>query len=175
VKWGRSLSLGCLLALVVLVGTAAASDELTRPVEGHFHSPCRTGVVRLGHRPGHLVFVVHCVRHHGRKFSFALSRGGRRGESTTISSLTRKPSTRGPGAVYSHGRCQRRRAWVDCFGSADGRVTLRGWLAVPAEGQCGSELAIWQGVSSRCDSRKGEACPTAYVDSQIYLGLPKGC
>ena len=41
-KWGRSLSLGCLLALVVLVGTAAASDELTRPVEGRFRSPCRT-------------------------------------------------------------------------------------------------------------------------------------
>ena len=54
-------------------------------------------------------------------------------------------------------------------------MTLRGRLAVPASGQCGSELAIWRRVSSRCNSHKGEACPTAYVDSQIYLGLPEGC
>ena len=174
-RWGKKQSVGCLAALVALVGVAATAAGSASVRDGYFRPPCRTGTVALGHSPSRILFTVHCVRRHGHRFGFTIGRGDRRGKHVTISSFSLKPSTRGPGAVYRRGRCQRGRQLVACDAYADGRVTLRGWLSVPRIWRCRSEITLVQAVPSRCNPNKGQVCPAVLVTNTIFSGLPRGC
>lgn len=167
--------IGALVALVALSGAAAAPSGSPSPPEGYFRPVCKTGTAELGERPGRIVFSVRCVRRHGHKFRFVVSRGDRRGEHVTISSFSAKPVTRGSGAVYKRGRCQRLRQAIACMGYGGGRVTLRGWLAVPVVRQCRSKITMTQGVQSHCNPNKGDICPAVAVMDTIFSRLPAGC
>lgn len=175
VRKGRRFVIACLLGLAPLVAVVATSSNLASAGEGYFRPPCRSGSANLGHRAGRILFTVRCVRRHGHKFGFVIGRGDRRGKHVTISAFSLKPSTRGPGAVYKRGRCQRLRQQMACDAYADGRVTLRGWFDVPIGRQCRSEISITQAVPSRCDPNKGEVCPAVLRISRIFDGIPRGC
>ena len=160
---------------MALAGAVAVSGGSAAARDGYFRPPCRTGFATLARHPGRIAFEVHCVRRHGHKFGFVIGRGDHHGKHVTISSFSLKPTTRGPGAVYRHGRCQRLRQQVACDAYAAGRVTLRGWLSVPVPGRCRSEIAMSQGVPSRCNPNDGDVCPAVLVINTIFSDLPRGC
>lgn len=172
---GRHFAIGCLFGFAVLVAVAATLSDPASAEEGYFRPPCRSGVARLGHPAGRILFTVRCVRRHGHKFGFVIGRGDHGGKHVTISSFSLKPSTRGPGAIYRRGRCQRLRQQVACDAYADGRVALRGWIDVPVARLCQSEIWITQAVPSRCNPNKGQVCPAVLRVSRIFDGVPRGC
>jgi hypothetical protein len=171
----RTLIVGALVGLAALCGAVPTPAGSASPPEGYFRPVCKTGTAKLGDRPGRILFAVRCVRRHGHKFRFVVSRGDRRGEHVTISSFSLEPATRGAGAVYRRGRCQRLRQEIACMGYGDGRVTLRGWLAVPPVHRCRSKITMTQGVQSRCNPNKGQICPAIAVMDTIFNRLPAGC
>lgn len=171
----RTLIIGGLVGLVALSGAVATTSGSAAIPEGYFRPVCKAGTAKLGERPGRILFAVRCVRRHGHKFGFVVSRGDRRGRHVTISSFSLKPSTSGSGAVYRRGRCQRLRQQISCMGYGDGRVTLRGWLTVPAVRQCRSKITMTQGVQSHCNPNKGDICPAVSVMDTIFSRLPAGC
>jgi hypothetical protein len=167
--------IGALVGFAALSGAGATPGGSASVPEGYFQPVCKTGMARLGERPGRILFSVDCVRRHGHKFRFVVSRGDRRGRHVTISSFSVKPATRGSGAIYGRGRCQRLRQQVACMGYGDGRVTLRGWLTVPVARQCQSKITMTQGVQSHCSPNRGEICPAIAVMDTIFSRLPAGC
>lgn len=171
----RAIVFGALTGLVALFGTAATTSGSAAPPDGYFRPVCKTGAAKLGERPGRILFAVRCLRRHGHKFGFVVSRGDRRGRHVTISSFSLEPATRGSGAVYRRGRCQRLRQQIACMGYGDGRVTMKGWLAVPPVNRCRSKITITQGVQSRCNPNKGDICPAMIVMNTIFSRLPAGC
>jgi len=174
-EWGRRIAVACLAALAMLVATLPLAGSSASVLEGHFRPPCRSGSARLGNRPGRILFQVRCLRRHGHKFGFVIGRGDDRGKHVTISSFSLKPSTRGPGAVYRYGRCQRLRQEVACDAYANGWLTLRGWLAVPASTECSSRIALTEVVPSRCNPNDGHACAADLEVASMFEAPPRGC
>lgn len=169
----KGLAFG-IVGVVSVTALIALWGESTLARDGYFRPPCRSASVALGKQPGRILFTARCLRRHGHKFAFTINRGDRRGRHVTISSFSLKPSTRGRGAVYRRGRCQRVRQAIACDAYADGYLTMRGWLTVPIPGRCRSEITMTQGVPSRC-SHRGDTCPAVLVVNTLFRGLPSGC
>ena len=174
-SWSRAFTIGGVAGLMAISGVLATPRGSASLPEGYFRPVCKTGSAKLADRPGRIIFAAHCVRRHGHKFGFLVSRADRRGRHVTISTFSPAPATRGPGAVYRRGRCQRLRQGISCMGYGNGRVTLRGWLTVPVVSQCRSKITMTQGVQSHCNPNKGDICPAIAVMDTIFSRLPAGC
>lgn len=148
-RWAAILAIGMsLMAGAVLTQPATSADGWLKP-------HCQNGSAALGKRPGIVRFSVSCHRGKGLFFRFVISRGDRAGKHVTISAFSRRPQLSGPGAVASHGFCQRLRQELACRGRGRGKVRLQGWIKVPTIRQCRSRILLVQVVPSALQSESG--------------------
>lgn len=155
------------LASAIFAQPASSADEWLKP-------HCQSGSAALGNRPGVIRFSVSCRRGKGLSFRFAISRGDRAGKHVTISAFSPRPRLSGPGAVASHGFCQRLRQELACRGRGRGKVRLHGWIEVPPIRQCRSRILLVQVVPSACNPNR-EYCNGALKVDWMYNAVPRGC
>jgi hypothetical protein len=132
------LAAAALAALLVLPAAAASAPIATESMgkAGDHARDCVAEASLDRERPALVDYVVWCAVQSG-KVRFSVGRA----EDAEVGGFSRSLSPSGPGASGLF-HCARSGQRVRCDGRKSGPVTLRGWLAVPAQTRCSVAIQI---------------------------------